>query len=200
MADILLGCMGWTHLFMKIITDYDQIQVSALQSTRLYLQGRPLLSLWSRKRRNKSVEHNKIINCIDHELDSDFIAIDCAGWYFANNKRNCTAIELHNQSSRYWNNVYYEYDYLTWHPDYLPQIPVLAYYSSYFKYCDIEDFITFCDCWAPHHPKLLIAVDPTKIKFNYFKFRLLDVLSQKLPYLKFNVLYQTNFELLFTVK
>jgi hypothetical protein len=187
-------------MFMKIIKDYNQLSIGSLQSTRLYLQARPLLSHWSKKRRGQTTVTNLDMSLIDQELDSNYIAIDCAGWYFANDQRNCTAIELHDQSLRYWNQIYFEYDYLTWHPTYLSSDPVLAYYSSYFKYCELEDFLTFCGVWSKYHAKLIIGLDPTKLKFNYFKHDLLNLLSDRFINQKIRTLYQTNFELLFTME
>ena len=187
-------------MFMKIIKDYNQLSIGSLQSTRLYLQARPLLSHWSKKRRGQTTVTNLDMSLIDQELDSNYIAIDCAGWYFANDQRNCTAIELHDQSLRYWNQIYFEYDYLTWHPTYLSSDPVLAYYSSYFKYCQLDDLVTFCKIWAVNHSKLIIGLDPTKIKFNYLKWKLLDLLKLQLPNFQFKLLYKGNFELLFTVE
>ena len=185
---------------MKIIKDYDQLEISALQSARLYLQGRPLLAHWSKKRRGQPARANLAVDLIDQELDSNYIAIDCAGWYFDNDQRKCTAIELHDQSLHYWNQIHFEYDYLTWHPTYLPPDPVLAYYSSYFKYCQFDDFVTFCKIWAAGHSKLIIGLDPTKIKYNYLKWKLLDLLQSDLPDLRFKILIEGNFDLLFTVE
>jgi hypothetical protein len=185
---------------MKIIEDYNQLSISSLQSMRLYLQGRPLLSHWSRKRRGILINKTPIIDIIDQEIFSDFVAIDCAGWYFANHQRKCTAIELHDLSLQFWNNVHYEYDYLTWHPTYLPNITVLAYYSSYFKYCDLDDFLTFCNIWSEKHSKIIIGLDPTKIKFNYLKWELLDLVRDQLPNAQFRILDKQNFNLLFTIE
>ena len=184
---------------MNVINNYNQLTISPLQSVRLYLQSRPLLHYWNQKRHKSAISPNAVINLIDKELDSDYISIDCAGWYFANDQRWCTAIELHDQSLRYWNDIYFEYDYLTWHPTYLKPLPVLAYFSSYFKYCELEEFLTFCNLWTQHHPKVIIGLDPTKIKFNYFKFNLLDLIHHKLPTLKIQVLQKKNFSLLFTL-
>lgn len=185
---------------MNIIDNYNQIKIGALQSTRLYLQGRPLLSLWSRKRRGIPVDHSKVIELIESELTSDFIAIDCAGWYFATDEKKCIAIELIPQSSQYWDHVHFEYDYLTWHPTYLPNIPVLAYFSTYFKYCELSDFLTFCKIWTKEHSKIVIGVDPTKIKFNYLKWDLLDILADQLPDFEIQLLDKQDFSLLFTLR
>ena len=184
---------------MSMIENYNQLPISQLQQTRLYLQGRPLLHLWSRKRKGCAVPANPVIEAIDRELDSDYIALDCAGWYFANDQRTCTAIELYDLSQQYWSQVHFEHDYLTWHPTYLPDQPVLAYFSTYFKYCELADFLQFCRTWLPHHPKLIIGLDPTKIKYNYFRFRLLDILKEHLPGCEIQVLDQQDFHLLFTL-
>jgi hypothetical protein len=185
---------------MKIIENYNQLKPGLIQSVRLYLQGRPLLSLWSRKRRGRAVTHSPVISQIDAELSGDFVAIDCAGWYFTNPERHCTAIELMPLSARFWKDVHYEYDYLTWHPDYLPQQPVLAYYSTYFKYCQLQDFLTFCELWSAKHSKIIIGLDPTKVKFNYFKFDLLDLVKDQIPHIKLRVLDQRDFSLLFVIE
>jgi len=183
-----------------IIENYNQLSISALQSTRLYLQGRPLLSLWSRKRRGRPITQSHAINLIDSQLIDDFIAIDCAGWYFANNQRHCTAIELMPQSLKFWGDVHFEYDYLTWHPTYLSKQTVLAYYSTYFKYCELIDFITFCKIWADTHEKIIVGLDPTKIKYNYLKWDLIEILKSHLPDLCFQILDRNDFDLLFIVK
>jgi hypothetical protein len=186
---------------MKIIENYNQLDVSPLQSARLYLQGRPLLSLWSRQRRGVAVDCSHVIKLIDSELVGDFIAIDCAGWYFDNKTRHCTAIELMPLSSQFWNHVHFEYDYLTWHPDYLIyNQPVLAYYSTYFKYCELNEFLTFCKIWATAHTKLIIALDPTKIKYNYLKQDLLEIVSTHLADCRIRLLDRTHFNLLFTIE
>jgi hypothetical protein len=186
---------------MKIIENYNQIDIHPIQSTRLYLQGRPLLSLWSRKRRGRPVKTTTEIELIDSELTSDFVAVDCAGWYFSNQTRHCTAVELMPQSSQFWHSVHFEYDYLTWHPDYLDHDqPVLAYYSTYFKYCELDDFLTFCKIWSAAHKKIIIGLDPTKLKYNYFKWDLVQLVSAHLPNCQIQILARNNFNLLFTIK
>jgi hypothetical protein len=186
---------------MKIIENYDQLDISPLQSTRLYLQGRPLLSLWSRKRRGVTINCPRVIELIESELTEDFVAVDCAGWYFDNPSRHCTAIELMPQSAQYWSHVHFEYDYLTWHPDYLCyNQPVLAYYSTYFKYCELDEFLNFCKIWADAHTKLIIGLDPTKIKYNYFKWDLLEIISSQLADYRIQLLDRTYFNLLFTIE
>ena len=187
-------------LYMKIVSDYSQLDISKLQSTRLYIQGRPLVSLWSRSRRGQKLNIGNFIKLIDSELTTNYIAIDCGGWYFANAHRHCTTIELMSISSYFWDDVYYEYDYLTWHPTYLPLLPVLAYYSTYFKYCELDDFLTFCKIWSQAHPKIIIGLDPTKIKFNYLKWDLLQILADRLPELEITVLEKSAVNVLFTIK
>jgi hypothetical protein len=137
---------------------------------------------------------------IDQELRGDFIAIDCGGWYFANNTRNCIAIELDPISQQLWPSVHFEYDYLTWHPTYLPAGPVLAYYSTYFKYCSLQDFLTFCSIWSEHHDKLIVAVDPTKIKFNYLKYHLETIVQSHVQHRLLRVLDKDNFKILFALE
>lgn len=185
---------------MKIITDYSQLNISRLQHTRLYMQGRPLVSLWAKTRRGQQEIIPNFVKLIDSELTTDYIAIDCGGWYFANAQRHCTTVELMSISSLYWKDVHYEYDYLTWHPNYLPALPVLAYYSTYFKYCELEDFLTFCNIWTEDHPKIIIGLDPTKIKFNYLKWNLLQIIADRLPKLEITILEQSDFNMLFTIK
>lgn len=185
---------------MQKIADYNQLPIGNLQQYRLYVQARPLVSLWSRSRRQSQVNYEPWAQLIDQELDQDFVAVDCAGWYFANANRNCTAIEIMPQSSQHWSNIHYEYDYLTWHPTYLQRSIVLAYYSSYFKYCALDDLLTFCEVWGSNHNKIVVGLDPSKIKYNYFKWNLIDLLKQKFPHYGFSILVQEPFDLLFTIK
>jgi hypothetical protein len=77
---------------------------------------------------------------------------------------------------------------------------VLAYYSTYFKYCELEDFVTFCRIWSKAHPKIIIGLDPTKIKYNYLKWDLLQLLSNQLPDICLQVLNRGEFNLVFTIK
>jgi hypothetical protein len=184
---------------MKIINNYDQLSISPLQSVRLYLQSRPLLKHWSRQRRGRLPLTDPVIDLIDQELEGNYVAIDCAGWIFANNQRKCTAIELHEQSLKYWNQVYFEHDYMTWHPTYLKSDTVLAYFSTYFKYCTLDNFLTFCEIWSQCHDKIIIGLDPTKVKYNYFKFQLLDLVEQHLPNRRFKILQKDCFSLVFTI-
>jgi hypothetical protein len=186
-------------LFMKIIDNYNQLPISALQSVRLYLQARPLLSRWSRLRRGGTVPYDPLLDLIDQEITGDYVAIDCAGWVFAKDQRKCTAIELHQQSLKYWHQVHFEYDYLTWHPTYLQSDTVLAYFSTYFKYCTLDDFLTFCKIWSQCHDKIIIGLDPTKTKYNYFKLQLLDLVKQHLPDKQFKILQKDCFSLVFTI-
>jgi len=186
-------------LFMKIINNYDPLPISALQSVRLSLQGRPLLSHWSRLRKGLKPRLDPVLSLIDQELVGNYVAIDCAGWLFASKNRQCIAIELHEQSLRYWNYVHFEYDYLTWRPTYLKSDSVLAYFSTYFKYCTLDNFLTFCKIWSCCHDKIIIGLDPTKIKYNYFKFQLLDLVQQHLPDKRLTVLQKENFSLVFTI-
>jgi hypothetical protein len=167
-------------MFTSVVDNYDCLPISRLQAVRLYYQARPLLQYWHAQRRQRTPSKLLDIDLIDHELDQNYIAVDCAGWYFANSTRNCTAIELHSQSKQYWHNLHFEYDYLTWRPSYLPAQPVLAYYSEYFKYCTLDDFLTFCNIWSQKNSKLIVGVDPSKIQFNYLKFDLVDVVRNNL--------------------
>lgn len=186
---------------MKIINDYDDITPGPLQQTRLYMQGRPLISFWRKDKKHIKYHRPNYINLIDQELDGNYISIDCGGWYFSNPRRQCVAIELHSRSQQLWPNIFFEYDYLTWCPDYLDPVPVLAYYSTYFKYCQFNDIVTFFNAWGQRHPKLVVGLDPTKIKFNYLKYDFLDLLSSQLDFdSKITVLEQSNFNLLFTLE
>ena len=185
---------------MKEITNYDQITISRLQYMRLYLQGRPLLQFWADRRRERKRLVPLAIQLIEEELDGDYIAIDCAGWYFSNSTRDCVAIELSDISSRFWNSIHYEYDYLTWHPTYLDALPVLAYYSTYFKYSTISDFLTFCKIWSENHSKVIIGLDPTKVKFNYLKYSLLSVIKESLPDRSIRIITDDYFDLLFVIE
>lgn len=201
MVGILLVYTDWIFLPMNVVNNYNDIQPSALQQTRLYVQGRPLLSYWRKDRRNIAYPRPRYLDLIDQELDSDYIAIDCGGWYFSNANRNCTAIELYKPSENLWPNIFFEYDYLTWCPDYLKPQPVLAYYSTYFKYCELANIVEFFNCWGQRHPKLIVGLDPTKIKFNYLKHNLLNLITNELAFNnKITVLEQSNFNLLFTVE
>jgi hypothetical protein len=140
-----------------------------------------------------------VIDLIDKELQGNYVAIDCAGWLFANDQRQCTAIELHDHSLKFWKQVHFEYDYLTWCPLYLESSTVLAYFSGYFKYCTLRDFLTFCEMWSQRHKKIIIGLDPTKVKYNYFKLELLDLVHKHLPDLQIKILQKENFNLLFTL-
>jgi hypothetical protein len=185
---------------MNPITNYDDIKIHDIQKVRLYMQGRPLISLWHRQQRKRSsVNLLPDLDLIDKELTGNFIALDCGGWYFANDTRTCTAVELDAISSKLWSDVYFEYDYLTWHPTYLPDWPVLAYYSTYFKYCELNDFVSFCQIWSRSHD-MILALDPTKIKFNYLKYQLEEVIQSNVKDRKFNILNKDNFYLLCTLK
>lgn len=185
---------------MKEITNYDQISVGPLQNMRLYLQGRPLLQFWSMKRKRKKYLIPHQIQLLEKEIDGDYIAIDCAGWYFSNSNRHCTTIEISDISSKFWKDVHYEYDYLTWHPTYLPPLTVLAYYSTYFKYSNLPDFLTFCKIWSDYHNKIIIGLDPTKVKFNYFKFSLLALIKESLPHKMIRPLVDEYFNLIFVIE
>jgi hypothetical protein len=170
------------------VNSYQELPINRLQQIRLYYQARPLLQLWHAARRKKTVDIPVDIDLINQELDQNYIAVDCAGWYFSNSTRHCTAIELHNHSSKYWHNIHFEYDYLTWRPDYLHSGPVLAYYSEYFKYSTMDDFVHFCNIWSMNNSKLIVGVDPSKIQFNYLKFNLVELLQQKISTVSVRVL------------
>lgn len=185
---------------MSIIENYHTLPISKLQDIRLYMQGRPLSLLLRKKNKNIPYTIPYYVSLIDRELSGDYISLDCAGWYFENPNRKCTAIEISKESLRYRDNIIFEYDYNVWRPTYLTGVPVLAYFSTYFKYSNLEDFINFCNIWGQQHCKLIIGLDPSKIKFNYLKYNLLDQLEGKL---NFNHSIQTidnkPFELLFTI-
>lgn len=194
---------------MKEIKSYDDLNIHPLQQIRLYIHDRPLFFYWRSKVKNISnfkihsdstLDIQQEIKLIRAELKTDFIAIDCAGWYFANKNLSCKAIEINEISKICWKDVHFEYDYLTWHPTYLPDWPVLAYYSTYFKYCELEDFISFCMTWSNHHSKIIIGLDPTKIKFNYLKYNLLELLKTKINHAQFRILNQDHFRLLFVME
>lgn len=164
------------------------------------MQGRPLISQWHRRQRQRpSITSLPDLDLIEKELTSNFIALDCGGWYFANGARTCTAVEIDAISSQLWSDVYFEYDYLTWHPTYLPNWPVLAYYSTYFKYCELADFVLFCQIWSRAHD-LILALDPTKIKFNYLKYQLEEIIQSNVKDRKLDILNKNQFYLLCTLK
>jgi hypothetical protein len=189
-------------LSMNIIENYNHLNIHPIQKMRLYAQGRPLLSLWRRQQRGiQPVDIPNFVRLIDRELQDAFIAVDCAGWYFSNPARPCTAIEIHPESLQFWQTVRFEYDYLTWHPTYLDEIPVLAYYSSYFKYSRLDDFLKFCQEWSLFHQKMIIGLDPTKIKYNYLSKNLLEMIQKVIhPSAAVRVLDQSDFDLLFVIE
>lgn len=170
-----------------------------LQQTRLYAQGHPLIKLWRMKRRNIAFIEPAWATLIDHELDGDFVSIDSAGWYFSNDSRHCVAVESNPLSKKFWSDVHIEHDVMTWHPTYLEFHTALAYFSAEHRYCTIEEFVSFCNLWLQFHPKLVIGLDPTKLKFNYLKFNFIDCVSQGVKSAHFNILDQSNFHLLFTI-
>lgn len=175
-------------MYFDTVDSYQELPINQLQQSRLYYQARPLLQLWHAARRKKKVDIPVDVDLIDQELDQDYIAVDCAGWYFASSSRKCTSIELHAHSAKYWQDIHFEYDYLTWRPDYLHSGPVLAYYSEYFKYSTLDDFVHFCNIWSLNNSKLIVGVDPSKIQFNYLKFNLADQIQQKIPTVSVRVL------------
>lgn len=185
---------------MNVIESYNSLPISKLQSIRLYMQGRPLSLLLRKKNKNIPYLIPDYVWKIDKELTSNYIALDCSGWYFENDNRKCTAIEIDKESLRFRSNIIFEYDYNIWRPTYLETIPILAYFSTYFKYSTLNEFLNFCNVWGKQHHKLIIGLDPTKIKFNYLKYNLLDELQNKLSFPNsINVLQDIPFNLLFTV-
>ena len=186
---------------MNVINNYSELSISQLQQTRLYVQGRPLIQLWRRKKKNIPTTLPSFVSLIDRELTDDYVAIDCAGWYFDRPDRRCTAVELFPMIQTHWTNTHFEYDYLTWHPTYLQAPTVLAYYSSYFKYSTMSDMIKFFNVWGPHHKKLVVGLDPTKVKFNYLKYDFLSQITAQLDFdYQITILEQSSFDLLFTIK
>jgi hypothetical protein len=185
---------------MKIIENYQVLPIGKLQNLRLYIQGRPLSMLLRKEKKNIPYEIPDYVKLIDNELTGNYISLDCSGWYFENSIRKCTAIEISQESLRYRNDIIFEYDYDVWRPTYLNSDPVLAYFSTYFKYSSLDNFIQFCNIWGVLHSKLIIGLDPSKIKFNYLKYNLLDELSIKLE-LKHSIRILKNvpFELLFII-
>ena len=184
-----------------MINSYNDLEISYLQELRLYSQARPLLALYRKKRKCLPYYESDDVRAIDKLLLTDYVAIDCCGWYFANSERSCTAIELHEISKKIYPSSLFEYDYLTWHPTYLSNATVLAYYSSYFKYCTLDDFVTFCNAWGSKHKKLIIGLDPTRVKFNYLKYNLLNILRERLEFpAKIMVITSEHNNLLFTIE
>jgi hypothetical protein len=183
---------------MNIIENYHSLPISKLQNVRLYMQGRPLSILYRNKIKNRNHDIPDTIKLIDNELTGNYISLDCAGWYFENFTRKCTAIEINHVSLKFYKDVIFEIDYNVWRPTYLNNDPVLAYYSTYFKYSELSDFIKFCSIWGPHHKKLIIALDPSKIKFNYLKYKLIEKISEKLNFnFSIDIIKDSPFELIF---
>jgi hypothetical protein len=163
---------------MNVINSYNQLPIGRLQENRLYLQSKPLVRLWRQLKKNLHTvvpDTEKLLAC---ELEDNYIELDCGGWIYADqNNKQCIAIEMFEQSKHAWNPMYFEYDYLTWHPNYLPDWPVLAYYSTYFKYSSLDDFVNFCQLWSHHHHKVIVGLDPTKVKLNYLKYDLKKIIA-----------------------
>lgn len=181
MGAILLESMDLMFLSMKIINDYDDLTVGRLQSMRLYAQSRPLVSRHRKILRGQPIASDPLIDRIDDLLDSDYIELDCAGWFFENSQRRCYAIELHVESEKFFRPIDYLYDYLDCCPTYLKPDPVLAYYSSYFKYCDLEKFFLFLEIWSEKH-ELIIALDQTKLlNYNYLRDDFFSLISTRFP-------------------
>jgi hypothetical protein len=186
---------------MKIIDNYNDLKIGPLQQTRLYMQGRPLVRLWRQQRNNIIYQRPAWVDLIDQELTQDYLALDCAGWYFASSQRQCQCIELWPGSIKFWPNTVFEYDYLTWVPTYIHPTIVLAYYSEYFKYSEFDDMITFFNLWMNKHKKLIVGLDPTKIKFNYLKYDFLTLLLNQLELtVNLRVLSKSPFDLLFVME
>ena len=185
---------------MKIINNYQDIQPGPLQRARLYLSEHPLAALYRKKIKNITYTEPDYVQAIGQELTGNYISIDCAGWYFVNSNRQCIAIEHHSISKTQWP-VVFEYDYMIWRPTYLPYDTVLCYHSAEFRYATLDQFACFFNTWGSQHGKYIVGLDPTKIKFNYFKYNLLDQLSQLITWPhKINVLQSDNFELLFVLE
>ena len=185
---------------MKIINNYRDINPGPLQLSRLYLTSRPMARLHRKKIRNISVSQPDDIKLIDQELASDYISIDCAGWYLENNQRACTAIETSNISHLQKPDAIIETNYYQHRPDYLENLPVLCYYSGKFRYSTLQDFSNFFNIWGPGHGKYIVGLDPTKVKFNYLKYSLTDKLSSEIlwPH-EMKILFDSNFDLIFTI-
>lgn len=185
---------------MKVINNYRDIHPGPLQRARLYLSGHPLAALYRKKIKNIAYIESHSVSAMDQELTGDYISIDCAGWYFANDHRQCTAIEHHPISASQWP-VLLEYDYMTWRPTYLPCSTILCYHSVEFRYATLSQFANFFNTWGPQHKKYIVGLDPTKIKFNYLKYRLLDQLSQHIVWPHtIRILLSADFELLFVLE
>lgn len=164
---------------MNIITNYNDIKIGRLQSMRLYSQDRPLVSLHRKILRKRSVSLNPLILKIDNLLQSDYIELDCAGWFFENPQRRCYAIELCVESEKFFKPIDYLYDYLDCCPTYLKTLPVVAYYSSYFRYCELEKFLIFLKLWSSKH-QLIVALDQTKLlNFNFLRDNFFSVISKE---------------------
>lgn len=184
---------------MKTINNYRDIQPGALQQARLYLSGHPLASLYRKKRKNISYSEPRYTGLIDQELSGDYISIDCAGWYFNNHTRHCTAIEHHPVSKSQYPDVVFEYDYMSWRPTYLRDQTVLCYHTTNFRYATLEEFVNFFNVWGS--TKYIVGLDPTKIKFNYLKYSLIDNLNAGIQWPHgIRVLESEPFELLFVVE
>ena len=192
--------MGWTSTHMKIINNYQDISPGPLQRARLYLSGHPLAALYRKKIKNITYAEPDYVHAIDQELAGNYISIDCAGWHFANDHRQCIAIEHHPISQTQWP-VVFEYDYMNWRPTYLPYHTVLCYRSVEFRYATLTQLAGFFNTWGSQHGKYIVGLDPTKIKFNYLKYSLLDQLSQLITWPHaIRVLRADDFELLFVLE
>lgn len=160
---------------MKIINNYQDINPGPLQRARIYLATHPLSAMYRKRNKKIPFVESESIQIIDQELTSDFISVDCAGWYFESNDRRNIAVETNPICKLQKPDANILKNYYDLRPDYLEDLPILCYHTPKFRYSTLEDFSNFFNVWGPG--KYIVGVDSTKIKFNYLKYPLIEKLS-----------------------
>lgn len=183
---------------MQIIRSYQDLRIGKLQKARLYAQGRPLSILYKKQQRGMLVNTTPELEILASLITEDYVAVDCAGWFFHQDGCQCIAVETQPLAQTLWPQVHIEYDYMTHCPTYLNPMLVVCYHSPEFKYSSVEQMVTFLKIWMPKHKKIILSLDHTKVKFNYFKYKLADILHDATQY-QIQVIHESEFSTTCTV-
>jgi hypothetical protein len=168
---------------MQIIKSYTHAgSINARQQLRLYHFTRPRLQQWRRTRHGQDFQPDQIDQWILNNVNSDHVvAVDFAGWYLELFGIKTICLESSNIAKLYWTPCYVEPDIMTWRPTYISESDTVIFRNpGFLRYATVDQFVAFLELWVKS--TTVLNFNPVFIQHNHLKFRLIDLIKQRVPY------------------
>lgn len=169
---------------MQIVSGYNPCHgpIRQIQQFRLYHLSRPSVKKWRAVRHGRPYPLDTADHWILNNLqDNKLVAVDCAGWYFQEFDIDTICLESEPLSKKYFSECYVEPDIFTHRPTYIPNDRMVVFkYPWFLKYATLDQFVNFLTTWV--RSTTVLNFNPTLIQHNHLKFRLQDLVRDRLEF------------------